>query len=310
MKAASERAAQSNVKKYVPPKIAPVHYGNVFLTSFILLKFMFLRKLIRLTERFIFVFFLQMETWQRLTGKRLRWSVSGERFWGALWSKSWGSSTATLPRRSETDETSRVNGRVERRHTGRWFSFICLRGEQIRDSVIHIWWVEDMVCVCQVFFVHCLVFSKCFWTVLLFLLLYRRNYEELMMVRLNMPKSQKNSRKRGMMSMSGQLSGITHFSDITALTCGEARQVSSVTLTIRTQVNVGHSEWDICVLSLFSRCSSWGCFVSIGSGWREQSSQEKEETHEEENQEKRWDRNQGLTLWFYHFTNILMMKVH
>lgn len=80
MKAASERAAQSNVKKYVPPKIAPVHYGNVFLTSFILLKFMFLRKLIRLTERFIFVFFLQMETWQRLTGKRLRWSVSGERF--------------------------------------------------------------------------------------------------------------------------------------------------------------------------------------------------------------------------------------
>lgn len=47
------------------------------------------------------------------------------------------------------------------------------------------------------------------------------------MVRLNMPKRQKNSKKRGMMSMSGQLSGITHFSDITALTGGEGGQVSS-----------------------------------------------------------------------------------
>lgn len=46
------------------------------------------------------------------------------------------------------------------------------------------------------------------------------------MVRLNMPKRMKNSRKRGMMSMSGQLSGITHFSDITALTGGEGGQVS------------------------------------------------------------------------------------
>ncbi|XP_053198229.1 neuroguidin [Scomber japonicus] len=54
--------------------------------------------------------------------------------------------------------------------------------------------------------------------------IHRKNYEESMMVRLNMPKRQKNSKKRGMMSMSGQLSGITHFSDITALTGGEGGQ--------------------------------------------------------------------------------------
>lgn len=58
---------------------------------------------------------------------------------------------------------------------------------------------------------------------------HRKNYEESMMVRLNMPKRQKNSKKRGMMSMSGQLSGITHFGDITALTGGEGGQVSSYT---------------------------------------------------------------------------------
>ncbi|CAJ1082448.1 neuroguidin isoform X2 [Xyrichtys novacula] len=51
--------------------------------------------------------------------------------------------------------------------------------------------------------------------------LHRKNYEESMLVRLNMPKQMKSSKKRGMMSMSGQLSGITHFSDITALTGGE-----------------------------------------------------------------------------------------
>ncbi|XP_029934713.1 neuroguidin [Myripristis murdjan] len=54
--------------------------------------------------------------------------------------------------------------------------------------------------------------------------LHRKNYEESMMVRLNMPKSQKSAKKRGMMGMSGQLSGITHFSDITALTGGEGGQ--------------------------------------------------------------------------------------
>lgn len=43
------------------------------------------------------------------------------------------------------------------------------------------------------------------------------------MVRLNMPKHQKNSKKRGMMGMSNQLSGITHFSDITALTGGDGQ---------------------------------------------------------------------------------------
>ncbi|KAM9839456.1 neuroguidin [Aulostomus maculatus] len=54
--------------------------------------------------------------------------------------------------------------------------------------------------------------------------LHRKKYEESMMVRLNMPKREKNSRKRGVMSMSSQLSGITHFSDITALTGGEGGQ--------------------------------------------------------------------------------------
>lgn len=54
--------------------------------------------------------------------------------------------------------------------------------------------------------------------------LHRKNYEESMMVRLNVPKHQRNARKRGMMSMSNQLSSITHFGDITALTGGEAEQ--------------------------------------------------------------------------------------
>ncbi|XP_056155614.1 neuroguidin [Lampris incognitus] len=55
--------------------------------------------------------------------------------------------------------------------------------------------------------------------------LHRKNYEESMMVRLNVPKSQKSaSKKRRAMGMFGQLSGITHFSDITALTGGEGVQ--------------------------------------------------------------------------------------
>ncbi|XP_063339785.1 neuroguidin [Pelmatolapia mariae] len=54
--------------------------------------------------------------------------------------------------------------------------------------------------------------------------LHRKNYEESMMVRLNVPKHQRNAKKRGMMSMSNQLSSITHFGDITALTGGEAVQ--------------------------------------------------------------------------------------
>lgn len=69
----------------------------------------------------------------------------------------------------------------------------------------------------------------------------RKNYEESMMVRLNMPKHQKNSKKRSVMSMSSHLSGITHFSDITALTGGEGGQVGLVTsLTCRDGV-VFHS---------------------------------------------------------------------
>ncbi|XP_035772139.1 neuroguidin [Neolamprologus brichardi] len=54
--------------------------------------------------------------------------------------------------------------------------------------------------------------------------LHRKNYEESMMVRLNVPKHQRNAKKRGMMAMSNQLSSITHFGDITALTGGEAVQ--------------------------------------------------------------------------------------
>lgn len=46
------------------------------------------------------------------------------------------------------------------------------------------------------------------------------------MVRLNVPSREKNSIKRRIMSMSGQLGGITHFGDITALTGGEGGQVS------------------------------------------------------------------------------------
>lgn len=58
------------------------------------------------------------------------------------------------------------------------------------------------------------------------------------MVRLNMPKRQKNTRKRGMMSMSGQLSGITHFSDITALTGGDGGQVRARTVPAEVELRV------------------------------------------------------------------------
>lgn len=52
--------------------------------------------------------------------------------------------------------------------------------------------------------------------------IHRKNYEESMMVRLQVSKSQKSSKKRHTMGMAGQLSGITHFSDISALTGGES----------------------------------------------------------------------------------------
>lgn len=48
-----------------------------------------------------------------------------------------------------------------------------------------------------------------------------------MMVRLNVSKNQKNAKKRGLMAMSGQLSSITNFGDISALTGGEDREVTA-----------------------------------------------------------------------------------
>ncbi|XP_051910185.1 neuroguidin [Hippocampus zosterae] len=54
--------------------------------------------------------------------------------------------------------------------------------------------------------------------------LHRKHFEESMMVRLNVPSREKNTIKRRIMSMSGQLGGITHFGDITALTGGEGGQ--------------------------------------------------------------------------------------
>ncbi|XP_076868447.1 neuroguidin [Brachyhypopomus gauderio] len=50
---------------------------------------------------------------------------------------------------------------------------------------------------------------------------HRRNYEESMMVRLSVPREQR-AKKRRLGGMTSQLSSITHFSDITALTGGEA----------------------------------------------------------------------------------------
>ncbi|XP_062335477.1 neuroguidin isoform X2 [Osmerus eperlanus] len=56
---------------------------------------------------------------------------------------------------------------------------------------------------------------------------HRKNFEEAMMVRLAVPKRDRAVRKRGMLGMSGQLSGITRFSDITALTGGEGQDVDN-----------------------------------------------------------------------------------
>ncbi|TRY55767.1 hypothetical protein DNTS_008483 [Danionella cerebrum] len=54
--------------------------------------------------------------------------------------------------------------------------------------------------------------------------LHRKNYEESMMVRLSTTREQRH-RKRVMMGMTSQLSHITRFSDITALTGGELQDV-------------------------------------------------------------------------------------
>ncbi|KAM3940181.1 neuroguidin [Leptodactylus fuscus] len=51
---------------------------------------------------------------------------------------------------------------------------------------------------------------------------HRTNYEESMMVRLNMTRKEKARRKRTL-AMTSQLNSLTHFTDISALTGGEAR---------------------------------------------------------------------------------------
>nr|AMY50366.1 eukaryotic initiation factor 4E-binding protein [Acipenser schrenckii] len=51
---------------------------------------------------------------------------------------------------------------------------------------------------------------------------HRRLYEESMMVRLNLSKKERVSRKRGMLGMTSQLRSLTHFRDISALTGGES----------------------------------------------------------------------------------------
>ncbi|KAM4809741.1 neuroguidin [Rhinophrynus dorsalis] len=51
---------------------------------------------------------------------------------------------------------------------------------------------------------------------------HRTNYEESMMVRLNMTRQEKARRKRAL-AMTSQLRSITHFTDISALTGGEGR---------------------------------------------------------------------------------------
>ncbi|KAG5850952.1 hypothetical protein ANANG_G00087840 [Anguilla anguilla] len=48
-----------------------------------------------------------------------------------------------------------------------------------------------------------------------------------MMVRLAVPRREKSKRKRGMLGMSSQLSSITRFGDITALTGGEGQDVDN-----------------------------------------------------------------------------------
>lgn len=67
--------------------------------------------------------------------------------------------------------------------------------------------------------VKCLLYGNS-WSWQMFL--KRKNYEETMMVRLNMTREEKH-RKRGLMGMSSQLNNIARFGDITALTGGEAQ---------------------------------------------------------------------------------------
>lgn len=60
--------------------------------------------------------------------------------------------------------------------------------------------------------------TYCLWK----MYLKRKNYEESMMIRLNMTREQKQ-RKRRLMGMSSQLNNIAQFGDITALTGGEVQ---------------------------------------------------------------------------------------
>ncbi|KAL4616843.1 neuroguidin [Arapaima gigas] len=57
--------------------------------------------------------------------------------------------------------------------------------------------------------------------------LHRKEYEESMMVRLAVTRQDRTARKRGMMGMSSQLSSITRFSDITALTGGDGQDTDA-----------------------------------------------------------------------------------
>ncbi|KPP61158.1 hypothetical protein Z043_120776 [Scleropages formosus] len=58
--------------------------------------------------------------------------------------------------------------------------------------------------------------------------LHRKQYEESMMVRLAVTRQEKSARKRGMKGMSSQLSSITRFSDITALTGGDEPEIDAI----------------------------------------------------------------------------------
>ncbi|XP_077480981.1 neuroguidin isoform X2 [Stigmatopora argus] len=66
--------------------------------------------------------------------------------------------------------------------------------------------------------------------------LHRKHFEESMMVRLNVPKREKNAKKRKMMSMSGQLGSITHFGDISALTGGDGGQDAGIHRTKKKKI--------------------------------------------------------------------------
>ncbi|XP_023661794.2 neuroguidin [Paramormyrops kingsleyae] len=57
--------------------------------------------------------------------------------------------------------------------------------------------------------------------------LHRKEYEESMMVRLAVTRRERKARKRGIIGMSSQLSSITRFSDITALTGEEGQAPDS-----------------------------------------------------------------------------------